>query len=430
VMDKQYNVYSYSLLVKVLEYETAIVREDFETANECLQDIPAEHHNRIARFLEGRELKELALEVSNDPEHRFELAMQCHKFQMAREILLESESELKWKQLGDAALNYEFNLKLAEECYVRSKDFGGLLLLYTSLCDQKGMERLGKIARENGHNNVAFLCLFLTNRIQECINLLCETDRIPEAAFMTRTYLPSQISRVLTLWKENLKKVSVKAAESLGDPHDYEELCPDLKWSLKVEKWLEKKNMRNGLPKLLPAYEYERVKDSIFRNLIQEMKDGVLDEINDTETIPTLPESTENLANENESHVDVELEHHSLDDPQIQSELQEDADPLSSNSQKGEHVSSEQHEDAVDVEQEVELEDSVKPEKEETSEPLQDIDDIHHEADGYLVDNEIDDLMEEGDVDVTDGMSIEELNRDLAKIEASMADDWGESEQY
>jgi coatomer subunit beta' len=231
LMDKSHNVYSYSLLVSVLVYQTAIVRRDFEAAAKALAGIPADHHNRIARFLEAQDLKELALEVSNDPEHKFELAMQTKKLtvnhsttvayypsdsslfnvvvfvQLARDILLEAESEQKWKQLGDAALNQEFDLKLAEECFGRSKDLGGLLLLYTSLGDADGLNRLAKMASEQGRHNIAFVCLLLLHRLEDCVNLLCTTERIPEAAFMTRTYLPSHISRVLALWKENLKQV-------------------------------------------------------------------------------------------------------------------------------------------------------------------------------------------------------------------------------
>lgn len=36
--------------------------------------------------------------------------------------------------------------------------------------------------------------------------LLC-SNRIPEAAFMARTYLPSQVSRIVALWRNDLKKV-------------------------------------------------------------------------------------------------------------------------------------------------------------------------------------------------------------------------------
>jgi coatomer subunit beta' len=79
LIDKQFNVVSYSLLVSVLIYQTAIVRGDFEAANQTLSQIPIEHHNRLARFLEAQNLKEIALSVSQDNEHRFDLALQLDR---------------------------------------------------------------------------------------------------------------------------------------------------------------------------------------------------------------------------------------------------------------------------------------------------------------------------------------------------------------
>mmetsp|Transcript_23414 Transcript_23414/g.41412 ORF Transcript_23414/g.41412 Transcript_23414/m.41412 type:complete len:687 (+) Transcript_23414:75-2135(+) len=79
LMDKQYNVVSFKLLMSVLVYQIAIVRKDFEQAEECLREIPVEQHNKLARFLEGQELKDLALKVSRDPDHRFDLALQLKK---------------------------------------------------------------------------------------------------------------------------------------------------------------------------------------------------------------------------------------------------------------------------------------------------------------------------------------------------------------
>lgn len=32
-------------------------------------------------------------------------------------------------------------------------------------------------------------------RLEDCVELLCNTGRYPEAAFMARTYLPSHVSR-------------------------------------------------------------------------------------------------------------------------------------------------------------------------------------------------------------------------------------------
>ncbi|GBL78707.1 Coatomer subunit beta' [Araneus ventricosus] len=50
--DKELNVVSYSLLLSVLEYQTAVMRGDFETAHSVLPSVPWEQRTRVAHFLE------------------------------------------------------------------------------------------------------------------------------------------------------------------------------------------------------------------------------------------------------------------------------------------------------------------------------------------------------------------------------------------
>lgn len=68
--DKELNVVSYELLVSVLEYQTAVMRRDFNTADRVLPTIPPAHRTRVAHFLEKQGFKKQALAVSTDPEHR------------------------------------------------------------------------------------------------------------------------------------------------------------------------------------------------------------------------------------------------------------------------------------------------------------------------------------------------------------------------
>lgn len=268
LMDKQHNIFSYQLLLSVLVYQTAIVRRDLDGAAKALTAIPVEYHNRIARFLEGQDMRELALAISIDPEHRFELALSTKKLDVAMAIVSANESDQKWKSLGDLALNHTFDLVLAEECYLRANDLGGLLLLYSTMGDAAGMDRLAKLARDSGRSNIAFLALFLLHRIDECIELLIQTERIPEAAFLCRTYSPSRISGILTLWKENLRKVSVTAADALADPNEYEDKFPDLVWGKKAELWAR------ANAQLTDARTYgEGNAADTHRNLIQMIKD-------------------------------------------------------------------------------------------------------------------------------------------------------------
>ena len=62
-------------------------------ANQILASIPPHHHNKIARFLEGQGHKEAALQVATDPEHKFELALQLEKFEVALALMREEISQ-------------------------------------------------------------------------------------------------------------------------------------------------------------------------------------------------------------------------------------------------------------------------------------------------------------------------------------------------
>jgi coatomer subunit beta' len=164
----------------------------FFSAERTLSQIPKEQHNKLAHFLDGQDLKEIAFQVSSDPEHKFELALHLHDLKSARDVLLLAESEQKWRQLGDLALA-DFDLHLAEECFTHADDWSSLLLLHSSTGDVEGMKVLADKAGRAGRFNVAFVANFLMHNVQECIRLLIETNRIPEAAFFTRTYAPRHV---------------------------------------------------------------------------------------------------------------------------------------------------------------------------------------------------------------------------------------------
>jgi coatomer subunit beta' len=108
--------------------------------------------------------------------------------------------------------------------------------------------RLGAEAKKRGRFNIAFLCFFLLHRIEDCLSLLIAAGRSPEAAFLARTYAPSRVSDMVCLWRQNLEKISKRAAESLADPSEYGNLFPELSTALEVETSLKKHLETQGLP--------------------------------------------------------------------------------------------------------------------------------------------------------------------------------------
>jgi coatomer subunit beta' len=201
--DRDVNIYAWSLSLTVIEYQTAILRGDLDTAAEILPTIPTDQRNRIARFLESQDLKDLAMDVTEDVEHRFDLAIQLDKLDVALDIAREVDSDIKWKTVGDVAMA-SWKLNLAEECLERANDLSSLLLLHTSSGNAKGMRKVADLARKLNHllnycqnlltdhifitvgkgsNNIAFAALLQLGATEEAIDLLIKTDRIPEAGF-------------------------------------------------------------------------------------------------------------------------------------------------------------------------------------------------------------------------------------------------------
>ncbi|KAL1199366.1 Coatomer subunit beta'-1 [Cardamine amara subsp. amara] len=234
LIDKEFNIIGYTLLLSLIEYKTLVMRGDLEQANQILPSIPKEHHNSVAHFLESRGMTEDALEVATDPDYRFELAIQLGRLEVAKDIAVEAQSESKWKQLGELAMSTG-KLDMAEECMRHAMDLSGLLLLYSSLGDADGLTKLAALAKEQGKNNVAFLSLLMLGQVEDCLHLLVDSNRIPEAVLMARSYLPSKVSEIVALWRNDLTKISPKAAESLADPEEYPNLFEDWQVTLSLE---------------------------------------------------------------------------------------------------------------------------------------------------------------------------------------------------
>ena len=60
--------------------------------------------------------------------------------------------------------------------------------------------------------------------------------------------------RVVKLWRESLAKVNAKAAQSLADPTEYENLFPGLRDAFKAEQFLQTERRQ-----VIPAGSYPSV---------------------------------------------------------------------------------------------------------------------------------------------------------------------------
>lgn len=278
LIDKSLNVVSYKVMLAVLQYQTAVMRGDFDAANELLGSIPESEYTTVARFLESQGFKEEALAVTTDPDHKFDLALELGHIDVAHTLMDETAEEdkdsietmAKWKRLSDAALKVT-DLDLTESSSIASNDFSGLLLLYSAIGNLEGMEKLATMAAEGGKTNVAFVAYLLTGNVEACADLLISTERLPEAAFFARTYLPSRVTEIVSLWKADLAKVSETASKALADPDTNPELFPDRDVALQVEQMFLAQR-ESTKEKGIPAGDYLTAKDDLDLNLIELIK--------------------------------------------------------------------------------------------------------------------------------------------------------------
>jgi len=278
LIDKSLNIVAYKVMLAVLQYQTAVMRGDFDSANTLLPNIPESEYTKVARFLESQGFKEEAFEVTTDPDHKFDLALELGQTETAHALLVETpeedkdstETESKWKRLSDAALK-ENNLQLVEAASLASHDYSDLLLLYSAIGNLAGMERLADAASKHGKTNVAFIAYLLTGNVEACVELLVSTKRLPEAAMFVRTYLPSKIDEIVALWKTDLSSVSETAAEALATPSVNPEKFPDLDIGLQVEQmFLAQRDATKATG--LPGIEYLTAKDDLELNLVELIK--------------------------------------------------------------------------------------------------------------------------------------------------------------
>lgn len=225
-MDRDRNVTSYQLYVSVIEYKTAIVREDFDTASEVLPQVPESMRYKVAQFLQARGLLEMALDVTTEDDHRFDLAVQLGRLHTALTICRKCATASRWKQVGDLALEQAF-FDVVEEALTNAGDFNGLLLLFTSTADYAAVARLGELALTKGKSNVAFTCFHLLGRHGECVDILVHTQKLAEAAFYARTYCHEKVTDVVLKWKNSVAGLP-RIRDAIADPVGFPNLFPNI----------------------------------------------------------------------------------------------------------------------------------------------------------------------------------------------------------
>lgn len=205
-VDRSLNIVSFTVPLPVLEYQTVVLRGDLELAASLLDNVALSDRPKLARFLEKQDLTDVALQVTTDQDHRFELALQTGNLALAREIVSSlTHNEHKWRSLADAALA-SWNVSLALEAFEKGKDLESLLLVLTSTNNVVGLKQLAESAVLEAKYNIAFAALWAAADVDGCLDVLSKAGRPSEAAIMALTYNKGdQIDGLVEQWKSQLE---------------------------------------------------------------------------------------------------------------------------------------------------------------------------------------------------------------------------------
>jgi len=291
LVDKQFNIVSFEVLYTIAEYQSAIAAQDFDKASEVESHIDVKYHDKLARFLDQIELKEEAFRLAQDGDHKFDLALQLNKIEEAFVIAKKENINLKWKQIGDLAL-ISGKIDLSIECLEACDDLSGLLLIYSSLGLKDKLRSLAKRAEDLTKANIAFACYFTLGDLQNCIDILIKSKRIPEAAFFAKTYCPSKITELVELWKNDLQKSHPVASQKIANPMDYPEQFEDLEICKKIEEFIYEKRGEADVP----AHQFLEYNELLSQDLFSALKADPEADLSELKIIPDLQEENPLLA--------------------------------------------------------------------------------------------------------------------------------------
>jgi coatomer subunit beta' len=205
LMNKNFQLISYSFPYNFIKYQMAILEKDFTQAEKLLPKIPESFNESVIKFLEKFELYDLCYKITKNPNQKFSLAIKLKKLSEAYEIAKNSKNSEKLKMVSDLAIELgEFNF--AEKTMKEGNDWNGLLLYYSSIQNRKKLKEFADEAKKAGMFNVAFGSYFQLNNYDDCLNILLDSRRFPEAATFARTYIPSKVEDVIEVWNKQIEE--------------------------------------------------------------------------------------------------------------------------------------------------------------------------------------------------------------------------------
>ena len=115
------------------------------------------------------------MQFVQDPQTRFELALECGNLEVAVETAKELDRPKLWTRLGSEALK-QGNHQVVELAYQKQRAFDKLSFLYLITGDAQKLNRMAKIAEHRNDYTSRFQNSLYIGDVQSRIQMLKEVD--------------------------------------------------------------------------------------------------------------------------------------------------------------------------------------------------------------------------------------------------------------
>lgn len=155
-------------------FKLALVKRNYEEMLSIIKTSSLVGQSIIS-YLQKKGYPEIALQFVQDPQTRFELAIECGNLEVAVETAKSLDKPQLWTRLGSEALSHG-NHQIVEMAYQKLRSFDKLSFLYLSTGDEEKLARMAKIAEHRGDFTSRFQNALYMGDVQNRVQMFQEID--------------------------------------------------------------------------------------------------------------------------------------------------------------------------------------------------------------------------------------------------------------
>ena len=203
-------------------FKLALVRQNYDEVLHIIKTSNLVGQSIIA-YLQKKGYPEIALHFVQDPNTRFDLAIECGNLDVALEVARTSGRDESWNRLANQALK-QGNFKIVEACYQRTKNFDRLSFLYLATGHTEKLSKMLKISESRGDQMSRFNNALYLGNVATRVQTLKDVGMYPLAYATAKTNALEELAQAVLqeagLSEEDVTDMGLpKKASTLRPPH-------------------------------------------------------------------------------------------------------------------------------------------------------------------------------------------------------------------